>query len=274
MARIRTIKPSFFTSLPIASLSFRCRLTFVGLWTHVDDAGRAVYEPRLIKAALFPLDDTVTAEDVAEDVAALQRLAMVTVYEVEGRKYIQVNGFKQHQHINRARESDLPAPADGSVTEASVKAHGGLTEDSRQEGKGMERKGKEGKPRTPTARADGMTAPHFPNELRVQLRDAWRAKVGAVDMARFVKDLAPIFDRPEAEWGFTRAEVVSAIGFGYEWCMAADRRSRRPFEVPNYTPARFAGNFTRYLGYVREGMATPDGMPTSFARWLDVPEVA
>jgi hypothetical protein len=164
---------------------------------------------------------------------------------------------------NRSRRDQHPIDWVNSRILASPR------EPSPLEGKGRERNGsgKEGKPRTPTARADGMTAPHFPNELRVQLRDAWRAKVGAVDMARFVKDLAPIFDRPEAEWGFTRAEVVSAIGFGYEWCMAADRRSRRPFEVPNYTPARFAGNFTRYLGYVREGMATPDGMPTSFARW-------
>jgi len=39
MARIRTIKPSFFTSLTIADLGLAERLTFIGLWTHVDDEG-------------------------------------------------------------------------------------------------------------------------------------------------------------------------------------------------------------------------------------------
>ena len=72
MARIRTIKPSFFTSLTIASLTPEQRLTFVGLWTHVDDDGRCIYDPRLIKAALWALDERL-ARDVEEDVAALQK---------------------------------------------------------------------------------------------------------------------------------------------------------------------------------------------------------
>jgi hypothetical protein len=33
MARIRSIKPEFFTSLTIGSLSERARLAFIGIWT-------------------------------------------------------------------------------------------------------------------------------------------------------------------------------------------------------------------------------------------------
>jgi hypothetical protein len=57
MARIRSIKPEFFTSLTIGSLSERARLAFIGIWTFVDDYGRAVDDARLVKAAVFPLDD-------------------------------------------------------------------------------------------------------------------------------------------------------------------------------------------------------------------------
>ena len=64
MARIRTIKPEFFTSIVVASVSIPAAMAFVGLWTHCDDAGRAVDDARLIKAALFPLRDEVTPEVV------------------------------------------------------------------------------------------------------------------------------------------------------------------------------------------------------------------
>jgi hypothetical protein len=34
MARIRSIKPEFFTSISIADLSRDARLMFIGMWTH------------------------------------------------------------------------------------------------------------------------------------------------------------------------------------------------------------------------------------------------
>ena len=40
MARIRTIKPSQFTSLTVAEWPVDVRFTFVGLLTYVDDSGR------------------------------------------------------------------------------------------------------------------------------------------------------------------------------------------------------------------------------------------
>ena len=73
MARIRSIKPEFFTSLTIADLTVEQRLTFIGLWTHVDDEGRCVDDSRLIKAAIWPLDDRTAAvgQDIADRYRAL-----------------------------------------------------------------------------------------------------------------------------------------------------------------------------------------------------------
>jgi len=135
MARIRTVKPSFFTSLTIAELSVAARLTFIGLWTHCDDEGRCLDDPRLIKAALWPLDDSVTPQKVSGYVDEVALAGLVSRYTVGDRAYIQVNGWDEHQRINRAMPSPIPAP-----DEDSLSAHGGLTEDSL-----LERKGKEGK---------------------------------------------------------------------------------------------------------------------------------
>ena len=47
MARIRTIKPSIFSSLTVSSWPIEARWTFAGLLTYLDDAGRGIDEPRL-----------------------------------------------------------------------------------------------------------------------------------------------------------------------------------------------------------------------------------
>lgn len=114
MARIRTIKPSFFTSLTVGSLPIEARLTFAGLWTHCDDEGRCVYDPRLLKAALWPLDER-GAEDVADDIALLVEAGLVTHYIVKKRSFLAVNGWAEHQRINRPTPSILPCPQDGET---------------------------------------------------------------------------------------------------------------------------------------------------------------
>ncbi|MCF3101471.1 hypothetical protein IPZ58_07740 [Streptomyces roseoverticillatus] len=110
MARIRTIKPEFFTSLTIADLPLSARLTFIGLWTHVDDDGRCVDEPRLVRAAVWPLDDR-TAGDVEDDLRRLHDASLIVRYEHSGRRYLAVRSWREHQRIDKAKPSKLPAPA-------------------------------------------------------------------------------------------------------------------------------------------------------------------
>lgn len=117
MARIRTIKPEFFTSLSNAELPIPTRLTFIGLWTHVDDEGRCVDDARLIKAAIWPLERSVKA--IEDDLATLARADKITRYEVDGRRYLAVTEWVTHQRINRPKASTLPGP----VTDESLKDH-------------------------------------------------------------------------------------------------------------------------------------------------------
>ena len=110
MARIRTVKPEFFTSVSVAELTRDARLAWIGLWTHVDDAGRCADEPRLIKAALFPLDDDMPAERVEQLLVELGATGRIVRYEVDGRRYLQVVGFREHQRIDKPKPTKLPPP--------------------------------------------------------------------------------------------------------------------------------------------------------------------
>jgi hypothetical protein len=119
MARIRSIKPEFCTSEAIAVLSIPCRLHFAMLWTHSDDHGRGADNPRLIKAALWPLDDDVDVEQVErwqQELAAAGRLVR---YEVDGRRYFQVVNWDEHQHPQKPKPSPIPAPSEGSAVPVS-----------------------------------------------------------------------------------------------------------------------------------------------------------
>jgi hypothetical protein len=110
MARIRTIKPEFFTSLTIASLPIEARLTFIGLWTHADDEGRCVDDTRLIRAALWPLDDR-SFGDVEKDLSRARR--RLTDSPIPGRREALFGGLRvaEHQRINRATKSRIPHPS-------------------------------------------------------------------------------------------------------------------------------------------------------------------
>jgi hypothetical protein len=101
MARIRTIKPDFFTSEKIASLPVTARLTFIGLWTYVDDNGVGLDNARLVMAAVWPLEDdpTQTLKQVAEDLSVLTDRGLIQRYTAGGRKLIYIPGWDEHQKV-------------------------------------------------------------------------------------------------------------------------------------------------------------------------------
>ncbi|GAB0505006.1 hypothetical protein KU15F69_18860 [Escherichia coli] len=55
MARIRTIKPEFWTDEDMAELSEPACLLAIGLLNYADDEGYFNANPKLIKAAVFPI---------------------------------------------------------------------------------------------------------------------------------------------------------------------------------------------------------------------------
>ena len=141
MARIRTIKPGFFKNEQLAELSFAHRLLFAGLWTLADRDGRLEDRPKRIKADLFPYDDVDVAamlNDMARGTDSL-----IVRYEVDGRGYIWIRKFGEHQ---RPHYSEPPSvyPAQPQALTRTAENSAAVTEKVIPATLGREGKGKEG----------------------------------------------------------------------------------------------------------------------------------
>jgi len=109
MARIRTIKPEFFTSEDIVSLTPFARLLYIALWCEADRDGRLVWRPNTFKMRYLPADPI----DIEALCKELINIGMIKLY---GENLAFIPSFLNHQHINpRETESKLPNP-DASTT--------------------------------------------------------------------------------------------------------------------------------------------------------------
>lgn len=133
MARIRTIKPEFFTSEDIVAMTPLARLLYIALWCEADREGRLTWKPKTFKMRYFPEDQC--------DISALCQEVLergLAVLYGEGLAYIPT--FKTHQHIN-PRES-LSTLADPRV--GTRKARVGTSENTVSDAQ-VGREGKERK---------------------------------------------------------------------------------------------------------------------------------
>ena len=90
MKRRRWLRPEFFTDEEVLALPIPARLTFLGLLMYADAFGRERLNGRLLKAAVWPLDDEITAEAVEEHLVLIDERGLIETYAAEGREYYQV----------------------------------------------------------------------------------------------------------------------------------------------------------------------------------------
>jgi hypothetical protein len=111
--RIRSIKPEFFTSETLAKVSISARLTFIGLWTYVDDNGVGIDNDRLIAAALYPLDDNPleALRRVSEDLRQLSAVGVISRYAADDRKYLFISNWVEHQKVSHPGKPRYPRPS-------------------------------------------------------------------------------------------------------------------------------------------------------------------
>ncbi len=104
MARIRTIKPDFFTSEDIIELSPLARLLYIAIWCEADREGRLAWKPKTFKIRYLPADDC-QINSLCEEIIAKR----LVVRYGDGLAFIP--SFSKHQHINpRESASILPQP--------------------------------------------------------------------------------------------------------------------------------------------------------------------
>jgi 5-methylcytosine-specific restriction endonuclease McrA len=121
MARIRTIKPEFWTSEQIVKCSRDSRLLFVGMWNFCDDAGIHPASLMRLKMEVFP-GDTVDTSELGGWIEELIQHELLNEYEVDGKCFWQITGWAKHQRIDQPN-CRHPKP-DGTVS-ASRKRLGG-----------------------------------------------------------------------------------------------------------------------------------------------------
>ena len=91
--RIRTIRPEFYSSESVGSMTWKTRLVFINLWSYVEDNGVQLDNPRLFRGQCMPYDDSVL--DAIEDAfAELEQCGSIIRYERDGKRLLFIPGFE------------------------------------------------------------------------------------------------------------------------------------------------------------------------------------
>ena len=236
MARIRTIKPEFFTSEDIVSLTPLARLFYVSLWCEADREGRFEWKPRTLKMRYLPADNC----DVESLGQELIDGGLVMLYEANGRTYAVIPGFKRHQVINnREQDSDIPEPPSTSSDHQPPRVKDAcLTRESGRK-EGREGKGKEGKELEANASVDrdAVNTPSLPPCPYDQIVNAYAEALPQLQQVAVVSDARR--RSMNARWRevcaaekFTQAEGVQYFRDYFGHCATS------PFLVGNGSPDR------------------------------------
>lgn len=184
MARIRSIKPEFWTDSKTGTLSEFAKCLLLGLLGQSDDYGVLEWRPLEWRAKIFPYhSDTTTGtveKALAEELLPAGLLIMFSRMDDEGtlRQYAFIKNFSKHQVINKPSKplldgwkradnpktyaermgdefNELGAPNEHVPPDTPTP----LPEHYRPERKGEEWKGKSSEPNGSGAGAPGMVVP-------------------------------------------------------------------------------------------------------------------
>ena len=106
MARIRTIKPEFWTDEDMAEISEPACLLAIGLLNYADDEGYFNANPKLIKAAVFPIREPSVPIPVL--IRELSNCGYLSIFSTsDGKHFGLINNFLKHQVVNKPKESKI-----------------------------------------------------------------------------------------------------------------------------------------------------------------------
>ena len=114
----RIIKESICTSDNIDQLSAFQETMFYRLIVNCDDFGRFDGRPKIIASKLFPLKD-IRVQQIEDGLRALTSAELVTLYEVNGKPFLQMKTWDRHQQI-RAKKSKYPAPGSNGNQDVNI----------------------------------------------------------------------------------------------------------------------------------------------------------
>jgi hypothetical protein len=100
MARIRSIKPEFWTSPQIVACSLPARLVFIGLLNFCDDNGIHPASVSRLRMQVFP-EDAIGDDAIRSLVSELVRSGLVATYQFGDESFWMVTGWSRHQKIDK-----------------------------------------------------------------------------------------------------------------------------------------------------------------------------
>lgn len=223
MARIRTIKPEFWTDEKITECSVSARLLFIGMWNFADDAGNLERSAKQIKARVFPIDNI----DCEPLIRELIEHGLLIEYSVSEKIFLHIPKFTKHQIINRPSKPVCPDYDEALIT------HGTLTEYSLQEGKGKEGKGSSTSVSHDSIVFDGSRFENLNGYL-----SNWKEAYPAIDVeSEISKAAAWLVANP-------KNKKKQYARFLNGWLSRAQDRAPRVQVVKNETPEEFTRRMT------------------------------
>lgn len=103
----------------------------------VDDYGRYYANPSLLRAACYPLKlDKVSNADVGKWLSDCENAGLVSTYEVDGKRYLQLLDFRQQVRAKESKYPQVPSTCIALATHPPASAHldgdGVVVEDDRK----------------------------------------------------------------------------------------------------------------------------------------------
>ncbi len=190
MARIRTIKPDFWTDGNMVKLSPFARLLYIGMWNFtLCDHGHVADDAMKLKLQILPMDNVDIDELLAE---VMEQGRVVRVSDGDGRTYLLVRRFEDHQKIDPRWKTRCPACAQQDSL-APIETPVSFTEPQRDSPQlplgrdGMGRDGKNTRPPAPPkddsdALFDAWYSSYPRKEAKGAARKAFKAALKKTDI--------------------------------------------------------------------------------------------
>jgi hypothetical protein len=112
----RIIKESICTSETIESLDSMTETFFYRIIVNCDDYGRMDARPAILRAKCFPLRvDKIKISEVEVWTKQLVAVGLLIIYSNQGKQYLQIPSWKEHQQIRAAKSKYPGLDDDGSI---------------------------------------------------------------------------------------------------------------------------------------------------------------
>jgi hypothetical protein len=167
---VRILREGILTSERVDALGAEGEVFYRRLMSVVDDFGRYTANPKLLRAACYPLRvDDVKNEHVIAWLSECRRAGLVLVYAVDGKNYLEMLDFRQQVRSKQSKYPNPPSSANGclaldeqSQSTAHLDEDGGVDGDDISSPNGEDATGDAGSP-------SGEQIPDCPHKTLIDL---------------------------------------------------------------------------------------------------------